>query len=128
MWHSADIHAYTPAIRARVPDANRSASAAVVEIDAPGIEETLADMKSHFKPAPAETAAIRNIENVLKNRPPDPQLPDLDLATCLRAVWWHARRRETDLLVHVAETLRWIGQTCPQGVSHRIVQDALVFF
>lgn len=67
--------------------------------------------------------AIKNIERNFNNGfIKDPEIPNLNSAIVLLIIWDTIKNNDI-MCRHFLETLNEIGNTCIQGISHRLIMD-----
>ena len=57
----------------------------------------------------------------------DPELPKVNSAMILVLIWDQIKD-DTVLCKHFSETLKQIGNTCIQGISHRLIIDYVALY
>ena len=117
IYHGTNIHAYTPLVKellsTQYSDVKWNAAMAENECNA-----LIKELSDEFKQHPA----IGNIQRSTKNGLLlDPQLGNTNFLRILQQLW--ERVKSMDQVRHFKETLDQIGNTCIQGVSHRILID-----
>ena len=114
-----DVHAHTQFMRAKflTPEYLKLFSGTVDLV--PIIEEIGTKYQNMSHPA------LINIRNVYRSGTiVDPDLPGLNIAVVLVAVWHRVKELNDDsAFIHFKETLDEIGGTCIQGISHRLLFD-----
>lgn len=71
---------------------------------------------------------IQNINKNFKNGYIiDPELPKINIAIILVLIWEQIKN-DTILCKHFSETLQQIGNTCIQGISHRLIIDYIAMY
>lgn len=72
--------------------------------------------------------AIKNLKRNFQNGfIIDPQLPKVNSAKILILIWNQIKDNDV-LCKHFSETLKQIGNTCIQGVSHRLIIDYIALY
>lgn len=123
-----NVHAYTKDIRRVLPRWLPIISEVVgnaSSLDHREFARLLIDIQRRLGNKPA----LQNIRKAYnpRARPPgirDPDLPGLDSALLLKAVWVLVQEtNDASVYGHFAETLDQIGNTCMQGITHRLFGD-----
>ena len=116
VYHGTNIHAYTPQIKQTILDEFKNTK------QEPLSEAQLAQLWTELTTRFPRHPAVANIQRVTKNGIIiDPQLPPLNFLQLLWELWDQVKKEEQ--FQHFRETLDQIGQTCIQGVTHRIFID-----
>ena len=72
--------------------------------------------------------AIKNIERNFNNGfIKDPEIPELNSAIVLLVIW-DTIKNNNIMCHHFLETLNEIGNTCIQGISHRLIIDYIAIY
>jgi hypothetical protein len=72
--------------------------------------------------------AIKNIERNFNNGfIKDPEIPKLNFAIILLIIWDNIKNNDI-ICNHFLETLNEIGNTCIQGISHRLIIDYIAIY
>jgi hypothetical protein len=117
IYYGTDIHTYTPLIKELLV----SQYSDVVwnkPMDENEYTALMDELTEQFNKHPA----ITNIQRFTKNGTlVDPQLGETNFIRILHQLW--KRVKQLGQVDHFKETLDQIGDTCIQGISHRILID-----
>lgn len=119
-----DIHAYTIQFQTILDEVQETLKHYDLCIHDEEFEELISVMKNKYGNKPA----FNNIQRSYSNgRIIDPQLPGLNIALLLKVLWLLlCEVNDESIYAHFQETLDMIGETCIQGVSHRLCYDYIV--
>ena len=125
-WYQGDdVHAYSGAMRTRM-----SCFETIANKPFSGTESLLVRLEACV---PLNDQARIGLENIRRNVVGGEWLRDPDLGINLNILWIldvivaFLERSDTDLSIkmHFVETLSQIGNTCIQGITHRLAGDFL---
>lgn len=128
VWKGFNIHRYTPELEQLMNNASY-----IEKLNGHGEtvpEEEFRNIIRSLTKKYGPKVTYSNLEkNFQKGWIKDPQLPSLNSAVLLRAIWEYLESKQDESLYkHFDETLNQIGTTCVQGISHRLFMDYIVFF
>lgn len=121
IYHGTDIHAYTQQLKTMSdhysPDIINKYGNVISEEE---WNHLLSELQKHY----GKKVALMNMNSQFKNGwISDPQVPSLNSAILLKALWEKIKRNDVSMIKHFEETLDQIGSTCIQGISHRLFID-----
>lgn len=122
IWKGYNIHAYTPEIQNQIQSVISKLTAMYGTVVVQDIFQTiLCEMHQRYGPK----IFFSNLKNNFKQGwIRDPELPGLNSAVLLQAIWDILKKKnEVSLYKHFDETLNQIGSTCIQGISFRLFMD-----
>jgi hypothetical protein len=126
IWKGYNIHAYTPEIQNQIQSVISELIAVYGTLVGQDTFQTiLCEMHQKYGPK----ISFSNFKNNFKQGwIRDPELPGLNSAVLLRAIWDTLKKKnEVSLYKHFDETLNQIGANCIQGISFRLFMDYVAF-
>jgi len=129
IWHGPNIHAYTRDIRSQLqPLINELNDQYGSTIFKDEFDMILEEMQICYGGHKVAFSNMRNNYNAKSGMISDVDLPGLNVAILLQAVWNKVKSlNDPSITQHFGETLDQISATCPQGISHRLYGDYIAF-
>ena len=124
IYKGYNIHAYT----SDISEAVRSSYLFIVQHWGDYVHERtfnriIAELNDFFGPKPVYDN-LRSAYDIKAGTIHDPQVPKLNAAVLLEALWLTLKRiNDPSTYAHFNETLNQIGTTCIQGITHRLFID-----
>ena len=127
LWKGTNIHLYTPMLQ-QVLNNGEILSKLESQYGRMVTEETFETILKDLTKKYGSKPTYSNLKtNFKKGFIRDPELPGLNSAVLLQALWAQLEpSKDASLHQHFNETLNEIGVTCIQGISHRLLMDYLV--
>lgn len=134
-----DIHAYTNQVRQVYPTLQNKLKPFDLSLFQKCYENAYQVYKSMFED---HTGLKDGFENIYQHKNTiDPEIQDLHIGQLFMNIWLYIDKMYSlkvnksknefeefhSLLMHFCETIQQISNTCIQGVSHRLFEDAIVF-
>jgi hypothetical protein len=122
IYIGCNIHNYTSQIVDILP--NFFGKIAYKKVEIKTWNKSLNEIKKRYP----DHIAIKNIERNFKNCfIKDPEIPNLNSA-CVLLIIWDTIKNNDIMCFHFLETLNEIGNTCIQGISHRLIIDYIAIY
>jgi hypothetical protein len=122
VYIGCNIHNYTSQLVNILP--NFFGKIAYEQVDIKTWNKSLNEIKKKY----SNHIAIKNIERNFNNCfIKDPAIPNLNTASVLLIIWDTIKNNDM-MCLHFLETLNEIGNTCIQGISHRLIIDYIAIY
>ena len=122
IYHGYNIHSYTKQVISIIP--RYFGDIAFSKVDNEKWKSVLLEIEKKI----SNSQAIQNIKRNFSNgRIIDPELPKVNSAMILVLIWDQIKN-DIFLCKHFSETLKQVGNTCIQGISHRLIIDYVALY
>lgn len=126
IYTDSNIHSYTKQLLSVIPCYFNDDYKQKMEQET--FDNLMSEISNEYK---NHKAPIDNIKMNFKNGfILDPHLPKINFAKVLKVLWEEIKTNQDNkiLLSHFSETLKQIGKTCIQGITHRIMIDYIALY
>jgi hypothetical protein len=117
VYRGSDIHSYTEIIK-HIVNVRYTEEEWTAPILTKDLNELFAELDIQYSKKDAIENIKRHIEN---NSLCDPQVGHVNFLKILLELWTYTKQKS--LYEYFEETLHEIGNTCIQGISHRLLMD-----